>query len=235
MRALGVSFALGTCALLTSCITAHGWEYGTTPKAKELDLPACGPDALIDDGEDGDGRVLQREGRGGYWFTFQDSEGSTIDPPAGPFKMGAPGHGSTHAARMRGHMASSGKSIYAGMGLSLANPRGVYDASKYDGVTFWAKGPGKVRFEIPDVHTAPEGGECKDCYNDNGVIIALESEWHKYTIRFDWLLQRPNWGDPTPGLEAAQIIALEWEFSGAGRDYDISIDDIAFVCSGGKR
>src|SRR5215471_4243107 len=108
MVARAFTLRLATCVLMTGCITAHGWEYGTTPKAKELDLPPCGANALIDDGEDGDGRVALLEGRGGYWFTFQDSEGSTIDPPAGPFKMGGPGHNSAHAARMRGHMASSG-------------------------------------------------------------------------------------------------------------------------------
>jgi endoglucanase len=222
-------------ALLMGCITAPGWEYGTTPKAKALDVAACNPNAIVEDGEDGDNRVLEREGRGGYWFSFQDSEGSQIDPPSGSFKMGAPGHDSPRAARMRGHMASSGKSIYAGMGFSLADPNGPYDASKYDGVTFWAKGPGRVRFEMPDVHTAPAGGVCSDCYNDFGVVLALESVWKKYTIRFDWLAQRPNWGDPFPALEPRQVIAMEWEFDGAGRDFDISIDDVAFICEGRTR
>ncbi len=219
-------------AVLSGCITAPGWEYGYTPKAKELDVPPCGSMAVIDDGEDGDNRVLQRDGRGGYWFSFVDSEGSKIEPPSGPFKMGEPGRDSARGARMRGHMASSGKSIYAGIGFSLADPSGPYDASRYTGVTFWAKGPGRVRFEMPDVHTAPAGGICSDCYNDFGVVLALESVWKKYTIRFDWLAQRPNWGDPFPAIEPGQVIAMEWEFGAAGRDFDISIDDIAFICEG---
>jgi hypothetical protein len=213
----------------TGCITAQAWEYGTTAKMKELDVPACGAVGLIDDGEDGDNRILQRDGRGGYWFTFQDSEGSKIDP-AGQFKMGEPGHGGNKAARMRGHMASAGKSIYAGMGFQLSDPAGAYDASPYTGVTFWAKGPGRVRFEMPDVNTAPGGGRCKDCYNDHGIVIALEPEWRKYTIKFAWLEQRPGWGDPAPELQKDEVYAMEWEFGGAGRDFDISIDDIAFIC-----
>jgi len=59
-----------------------------------------------------------------------------------------------------------------------------------DGVLAAQKDMDVITEKLPE-NTAPEGGECKDCYNDNGVIIALESEWHKYTIRFDWLLQRP--------------------------------------------
>jgi hypothetical protein len=215
--------------VFSGCITSRAWEHGTTAKLKALDVPACGTAGLIEDGEDGDNRILQRDGRGGYWFTFQDSEGSKIDP-AGQFKMGQPGHESPRAARMRGQMASSGKSVYAGMGFQLADPSGAYDASPYTGVTFWAKGPGRVRFEMPDVNTAPGGGRCKDCYNDHGVVIALEDEWRKYTIKFEWLEQRPGWGDPAPELEKNEIYAMEWEFGGLGRDFDISVDDIAFIC-----
>jgi hypothetical protein len=214
----------------TGCITSHAWEHGTTKKMKELDVPACGAVGLIDDGEDGDPQVLKRDGRAGYWFTFVDPEGSKIEPAGSPFKMGGPGaSGSKRAARMRGKMAAGGKSVYAGMGLNFAES-GAYDASPYTGVTFWAKGPGRVRFEMPDVNTAPGGGRCKDCYNDLGIVIALEPEWRKYTIRFEWLEQRPGWGDPAPELVKDQVYAMEWEFGGLGREFDISVDDIAFIC-----
>lgn len=222
-------FAAVALAAGTGCITSPAWEHGSTKKMKELDLPPCGAAGIIEDGEDGDNRILERDGRGGYWFTFVDSEGTKIEP-AGQFSMGAPGRDSKHAARMRGKMTSTGKSIYAGMGFQLADPAGAYDASPYTGVTFWAKGPGRVRFEMPDVNTAPGGGRCRDCYNDVGIVIALEPEWRKYTIPFEWLAQRPGWGDPAPELTVEQVYAMEWEFNGAGREFDISIDDIAFVC-----
>jgi hypothetical protein len=221
-------FVFGTTG--TGCITSHAWEHGTTKKLKDLDVPACGAAGLIDDGEDGDPQVLKRDGRAGYWFTFVDGEGSKIEPAGSPFKMGGPGvGGSKRAARMRGKMAAGGKSVYAGMGFNFAES-GSYDASPYTGITFWAKGPGRIRFEMPDVNTAPGGGRCKDCYNDQGIVIALEPEWRKYTIRFEWLEQRPGWGDPAPTLEKDQVYAMEWEFGGFGREFDISIDDIAFIC-----
>jgi endoglucanase len=238
MRELGLmTVALGA-VLGTGCISSPAWEYGSTAKAKELDVAACGAGSIIEDGEDFDskdfghkGNVL--EGRGGNWFSFVDANGSTITPAGWPFKMGAPGrNGSRGAPRMSGTMASTGDAVYAGMGIWLTDPTGPYDASKYTGVTFWAKGPGRVRFEIPDVHTGPEGGICKDCYNDFGIVLALEPDWRKYTIRFEWLEQRSGWGEPYPALQVDQILKLEWEFNGAGRPYDIVIDDIAFVCEG---
>lgn len=215
------------------CITAPAWEYGSTAKAKELDVPPCSEQAIIEDGEDIDPRLRVQDGRGGYWFTFVDAEGSRITPVGWPFKMSSPGrNGSKGVVKMAGQMAPSGKSIYAGMGASLTEPPSFYDASKYSGVTFWAKGPGRVRFEMPDVHTAPAGGICKDCYNDFGIVLALEPEWRKYTIRFEWMQQRSGWGDPFPAIQTDQVLAMEWEFNGMGRAFDVQIDDIAFVCEG---
>jgi endoglucanase len=217
--------------LWSGCISTPASETGWSGRARATEPgPCASTDALIDDGEDGDNRALVRGGRGGYWFTFVDSSGSTLESQ-GNFKMVAPGNGgSRFAARMRGHAASSGESIYAGMGLSLADPRGPYDASNYDGISFWAKGPGRVRLEIPDAYTTPEGRHCKDCYNDFGIELALAADWQRYTIKFDWLSQRQGWGDPRPEVAKEALFAIEWQFGSPGRDFDIWIDDLTFTC-----
>ena len=164
------------CLALAGCITSPPGAYGATAEAREMKLKSC-PGGLLDDCEDNDNQIIETEGRGGYWFTFADEEGSTIDP-RGDFVMTTGGaQGSKHSARMRGTMASAGESLYVGMGFSLTNPKGPYDASKYQGVSFWAKGPGKVRFKTPDINTIPEGDRCKDCYNDFGVDLYLTAEY----------------------------------------------------------
>ena len=43
----------------------------------------CGPNGLIDDGEDGNNQNLPNDNRGGYWYTFKDKGTTTVDPPAG--------------------------------------------------------------------------------------------------------------------------------------------------------
>jgi endoglucanase len=221
-----------TGAVVAGCITTPASETGGTARARLTVPQPCGPDALIEDAEDGDSQVLVRAGRGGYWYTFVDAYGSTVTP-SGPFKMSAPGHsGSKHAARMQGQIASSTPSVfpYAGMAFKIADPGGPYDASRYRGISFWAKGPAHVRFEIPDAYTSPEGGFCKDCYNDFNVELMLTDKWERYTILFEWLAQRQGWGDPRPGLDPASIYALEWEYSTPDRSFDVWLDDIAFVC-----
>ena len=95
--------------MLTGCITSPVWEYGPTADAKQEKLSRC-PMGLIDDAEDNDNQVIKSEGREGYWFTFVDTEGSTI-LPKGDFVMSPGGPpGSKYAARAHGHLAASGKS-----------------------------------------------------------------------------------------------------------------------------
>ncbi len=218
-------FALTTVACLTTPASETGW----TQRARTLSPGACSADAVIEDMEDNDNRIGVRDGRGGYWFTSLDTEGSTIEP-GGKFTMSAPGHASKYAARMRGQMAPSGWSVYALMAFGLAEPKGPYDASRYAGLTFWAKGPGHIRLKVPDAYTDPGGDYCKDCYNDFGIELALTSEWERYTVPFNWLSQQPGWGDPRPEVAANALFGLQFQVGSRGRSYDVWIDDIAFFC-----
>lgn len=211
------------------CITSPPGAYGITAVAKKEKLKQC-PNGMIDDLEDGDTQVIKKEGREGYWFTFADTEGSTIKPK-GNFEASTGGatQGSKHAARIQGKIAASGKSLYAGVGFAFASPKGKYNASKYKGISFWAKGPGKVRFKTPDVNTAPEGDKCSDCYNDFGVDLYLSEQWQRYTVPFDRMAQQPGWGDRAPEVAKNAIFEVGWQFATPGADYDIWVDDIEFV------
>ena len=42
-------------------------------------LASCGADGLIDDGEDGNNQTKVVGGRGGYWYTFTEGKGTTIE------------------------------------------------------------------------------------------------------------------------------------------------------------
>ena len=57
----------------------------------------CAAEGLIDDGEDGNNQNMPNDNRGGYWYTFRDKKGTTIEPVAGEdggtFAMSEGGHG----------------------------------------------------------------------------------------------------------------------------------------------
>jgi endoglucanase len=200
---------------------------------------ACPPEeGLIDDGEDNNNQVTAQKGRTGYWYTFVDKAGSTVEPKAGEaggtFSM-APGgaNGSTQAARVTGTIGN-GNIVFAGMGFNFNDPKSPYDASKYKGVSFYAKkspaSTGKVRLKFPDVNTDPDGKACTECFNDFGIDLELTNEWQKYVIPFSGMRQMQGWGAPRPGsIEPSKVYGIQWQVNSPGVTYEIFIDDIQFT------
>lgn len=200
----------------------------------------CGPEAAIEDGEDNNNQVIVQDGRAGYIYTYMDPEGTTISPKAGSeggiFEMSAGGFNSAYAMRMNGTIANA-KIVYAGMGLNFTDPKDVYDATRFKGVSFHAKrGPGAtntVRVKMPDVNSDPDGGICGNCYNDFGLDIKLTEEWQHFIIPFSKMKQEPGWGSPRPGsLSADRVFALQFQVKMPGV-YDVWVDNMAFTgCPG---
>ena len=216
--------------LFAGCITSPVWKYGDTRMARETSMPVC-PNGLLDDAEDGNTQVILTDGRDGYWYAFVDTWGSTLEPH-GLFQMapgGIPEGESKFAANIHGKLASGGDSLYSGFGFAFTNPKTPFDISKAKGVRFWAKGPGKVRFKIPDRNTDPVGDRCTDCYNDFGVDIYLQDKWMRYTIPFDAMTQHPGWGDRAPSVDVHGAFSIQWQFDTPGAEYDIWVDQIELV------
>jgi endoglucanase len=223
-------------------LAAFAFSCRPLPTSKEIEETPeghpCPGEAIIDDGEDSNNQVLLQDNRSGYIYTFADDEGTVVEPvpgsQGGVFTM-APGgvNGSGYAARMKGKVAV-GEVVFAGMGFNLTDPKDPYDASRYGGISFWAKrGPGStgnVVFKIPDANTDPDGQVCSACYNDFSLPLRLTEEWQKYTVVFDALRQEPGWGAPRPSSVAAdRLYAVQFQVKEKGADYDIWIDDVRFT------
>ena len=195
--------------------------------------PKCGPDAIIEDAENGDDQIVVVEGRSGYIYTFVDEKGTTIEPGSDSFQPGWPGaHKSRSALHIKGKLATG--EAYAGVGFAMTEPMKPYDISKYKGVSFLAKvGEGSttsMRFKIPDVNTDPAGGKCSECFNDFGVDFAASTEWTRYTVMFSDLKQGDGWGNPNPpALTTTAVYGMQWQTDAGGKDYDIWVDDVSFV------
>ncbi|HEY5447426.1 MAG TPA: hypothetical protein VIQ54_01705, partial [Polyangia bacterium] len=165
---------------------------GTVP------MKECGPDGVIDDMEDNNNQISVIAERGGYWYTYADKDGSTVWPVSGDqggtFTMVENGHDSKFAAEMKGKLA--GKSIvYAAMGLNFLDPKEPFNASNYEGITFWAKRSantiGKLNIKLPDGNTDPDGQVCSNCFNDYGYAINVGEQWQRYVLPFNDLRQEP--------------------------------------------
>ena len=231
---MGLSLALGGCK---KRVAITGAEVKNSPEGR-----ACPKDVgLIADGENNSNQIADIQGRGGYWYTFVDDAGSSVVPEAGKnggtFTMTPGGaNGTKYAAHMSGTVGG-GNAVYVGMGFNFVDPKGQYDASKYKGITFWAKkGPGsadKVKLKVPDKSTDPDGKICKECFNDFGMDITLTDQWTQYTIPFTSMKQDKTWGSPHPdGVDPKTLYGVQFQFNQAGQAFDMWLDEIEFTGCG---
>lgn len=241
-KANGMVFAAASVACLA--LVGCGRVNPTSPEAEKAPGGSPCPDvtATISDGEDNNNQVEVYEGRGGYWYTFVDDVGSTVWPEAGShggtFEMSPGGaNGTAYTARMHGTIGNGGI-LFAGMGMNFVDPKGQYDASKYGGISFWAKkGPdstGKVRLKVPDMNTDPDGGVCSECFNDFGMDLTLTTEWQKFTIPFSAMKQQKGWGKPRKSsVDPKTLYGIQFQVNEPGAKYDIYVDEIRFTGCGG--
>jgi endoglucanase len=238
--ALAGRFCLAATALLAlaaGCAASESGGAGGTTAASAL--KSCGPEGLIDDGEDSNNKIAGVAGRGGYWYTFVDKIGTTTSP-SGTFKMEPGGaNNSKFAARFKGKIGAADQPpnyLFAGMGLNFVDPKNQYDASKYKGIGFWAKkgggATGKVRMKVPDVNSDPAGKVCTDgCFNDFGADLDLTDQWTHYAFSWSDLHQLPGWGSPSPdAITPQKLYGIQFQVNQPSADYDVWIDDLEFLC-----
>ncbi|MBN2197164.1 MAG: hypothetical protein JW751_30445 [Polyangiaceae bacterium] len=227
-------------ALITACGGKGGATGGAAPSGKPLDIPRCPADGMIDDGEDGNNKILEAGGRGGYWYTAADASGTTITPQAGElggtFVMTEGGaNGSGFAACMKGNIPENVPKPFAVVGFSFVDPPEAFDASKYGGIAFWAKrGPGStaevLRLKIPDVNTDKRAGVCEECFNDFGMDITLTEGWVEYALLWPDAKQMPYWGQPKPpAITPEKLYGVQWQIATRNVSYEVCVDDVAFI------
>jgi endoglucanase len=216
-----------------------GAGAGAAPSSAASAFKDCGPEGMIDDGEDGNNMNMPLANRGGYWYTFVDKAGSTVSPTAGEqggtFAMAEGGaNNSKFAANVKGKIAT-GAIVFGAMGMNFVDPKDQYDASKYAGVSFFAKrGPnstGKVRLKVPDESTDPEGKICTECFNDFGADMTFQEQWTKIIVPFKKMSQLTGWGSPRRAkINPKTIYGLQFQVNVPGANYDIWVDDLQFIC-----
>ena len=174
---------------------------------------------LIDDFEDGDTRVAETSES--WWYIFNDSTGEqqfSVENVSG--QRGD----STYAARTYGEQFTAWG---AGLGVNLTgiqdarNPAEPFDASRFAGVSFWAK------VEAPSVREIKLDflSDCGDnCVSYSGVNIVLEAEWRQYTVLFSELIPRQ---DDTQ-FDPSQVTHIQFFFLGPV-SFDLWVDDLAVV------
>jgi len=200
--------------------------------------PIGGEDALIDDLEDGDGRLRLVDGRDGGWFVINDQTGTQL--PAGAIvpETGEGADGSEGFVRTMGQ-GFSGWGAAIGVNFH-GNPSCPYDASAFSGVSFYARGDSTISVQVSTAATVPiaTGGDgtCQKpggspdegCYGTHRKDVELSADWQHYSLSWDELVQ-PSWGTPA-ALEPSRVIALQFTvLEDEALDFDFAVDEVAFT------
>jgi hypothetical protein len=224
----------GTPATGGSAVGSSG-KGGAGGTAGTTSCPGLAPnEEMIDDMNDGDRFIPQVNGRAGAWKDHDDgTPGSTMFPdPSGLFTMTNTGDACRQYAAYAygGPFVDDGPVVYFGIG-------GPYDASKYDGITFWAKmdrgTSSGLRIAFPDKDTQPDGGLCDVsssgptmCYDHYGSRISLSTTWSKYSVSFS-SLTHGGWGRGGTGFDRSTIYEVQFQIP-VDATFGVWIDDVAF-------
>jgi hypothetical protein len=188
---------------------------------------------LIDDLENGPPYIARTNGRSGYWYVRNDDPSGTSTSSV----FEAPGHESSSAVHLFG--ADFVKENPSVGFLFAGEPGQTYDASRYSGFHFWAKGSAAdagqgLTVAFGDRDTLPEFGHCvvnhdgaaHECGSFFHTDIALFDHWCLYTVKFDELRQ-PNGGYHPPSFATSGLYSMFFYVQHG--TFDFWVDDIAFI------
>jgi len=185
---------------------------------------ALGKEPLIDDFEDGNPLIAAFEGRVGLWSLFKDSDFPGSFNTITPTLLTRPTQKNRYALH-----AVGGELLNWGATISFPFQPACYDASAYAGITFSARGPGRIFVGMREVSVVPVeyGGACtKDCYNTHEKKVDLSARWQSYTIHWGEMRQR---GYDTKPLDPSRASGMSFLIHAADTPFDLWIDDVKFA------
>jgi hypothetical protein len=185
---------------------------------------AAGKSPLLDDFEDGDDAVAALEGREGFWRWARETDFPGTAPALIPVPRG---DGLPHN-RLAVHVKGSQLNDWGATVELDFRPR-CYDAARYAGLTFEARGPGRVYLAAREVQVIPvaEGGTCeRDCHNPHVTKVELTDGFRTYRVRWSELRQR---GIDRPPLDAGRLHSIAFLIRPEDTPYDVWVDDVSFL------
>jgi hypothetical protein len=185
--------------------------------------------SLIDDFEDGNARLLISDGREGAWVATGEGKAKQVPAPgsaAFPELMRGARGKSRYGLHFRGErFETQGASLRAEFA-----PRRCYDASRYGGIEFWARGSTRVYVGLMmiDMMARQWGGLCdQDCFDPHMAAVDLTPSWQRYELRWEQLAQM-GYGAPLD-FDPRRLLSLELQARAPDTPFDVWLDDVQFL------
>jgi hypothetical protein len=192
----------------------------------ERAVRADGALTLIDDFEDGNGRLLAHGGRFGTWsYIAVDGAGPPLARPLAPEPLGKPRN--RHALHVRGAERHDWHAVWATFGPAC------YDASAFAGVRFTGRGPARIALQLNTTDTIEQkhGGTCEtDCGHGHRTPVELGQRMERHEVLFRELTQG---AEVPPGARRAfdprRLNALAFVVDTGSESFDFWIDDVEWI------
>ncbi len=199
--------------------------------------PACTPvhasgeAPLIDDFEAEPSKILANDGRGGFWYDYDDgTRGSLLRQEVDLSAAGGTGR-ALHV--VGSDFEKWGSGFGANLHPAATEKHGcAYDASAYAGIRIRARGRGRLRLALADAKSMPSalGGACsrplKLCYDRPGVWVDLQEQWQTYEFPF-CAFAPEGWGGSQDKVDPAELFGLHFRIM-ARESVEVWLDDVAF-------
>ena len=185
-----------------------------------------GSHPLIDDFEDGDDAPAAFDQRAGFWRWARETDA----PGTAPALLPVPRGDATPRNRLALHVKGGLLNDWGATVEVDFRPR-CYDAARYAGIAFQARGPGRVFLSPREVAVIPvaEGGTCEhDCYNGHLAKVDLSPEWRSYELHWADFRQR---GIDKPALDPSRLHSIAFLIHPEDTPYDLWFDDVRFLPS----
>lgn len=201
-------------------------RHVTAPDPCRERTTGSGRQPLIDDFEDGDDAPARFDERAGFWRWARETDA----PGTAPALLPVPRVDATPRNRLALH-AKGGLLNDWGATVEVDFRPRCYDATRYAGIAFQARGPGRVFLSPRQVDVIPvsEGGTCEhDCHNGHLAKIDLSPEWRSYEVRWADFRQR---GIDKPALDPSRLHSIAFLIHPEDTPYDLWFDDVRFLPS----
>src|SRR6478735_6438799 len=229
----GACRASDPCPVAAHCTTqadCESWLCSANGKClADIVIP---PVDMIDDFEDGNVSLPASPalgGRVGNWYAYGDGSGVSVLESHRIQRGGSSAYG-LHVTGQDFQLWGSGVGVDLSRSGGAQSTKVPYDASSYQGVTFWARAqsPTKISVLLPDADTDAAGNICTSCAHHYYQTVEVGTDWQRFTIAFSELVLEPG-GAPRPtAFKASAVVSLMLGFA-PGQQYDFYLDDVAFV------
>jgi len=217
--------------------------FGETPSGATVsqavgrcqNVPALDRDPLLADFEQDSVFLRPVPQRYGTWFAGNDGSPEGKQEPDS-FAAERGGYaGSNYALHYKVHGFSEWGSVI-GFVLRYTPEEGIrcpYNVTGYGGLSFMAKGKGRIRVKLGTPETTPADmeGRCqKGCWDEHGSFVFLNEEWTEHRIVWSAFAQQ-GWGT-VARLNLNEVMSVNFAVGRDDQPAELWLDDVKFLPRG---